>query len=590
MALCRRVLAHLPQNNVSKPARRATADPADRRDPALDDVIPEEPTQPYDMHDVINRVVDDGEFLEIQPRLGGATSSSASPTWAVERRHRRAPAGGARRRAGHRRVGQGRPFRAHMRRVQRAVADVRRRARLPARRRPGARRHHSPRRQAAVRLRRGDRAQGDGHHAQGLWRRVRRHEQQAHPRRCEPGLAHGTHRGHGRRGRGQHHLPRRARRGRRTSMPSARAWPTSTRSASPTRTSPRAGATSTTSSCRRTRGHESSPRSRCSPASARRTCRASTATSRCKCLCAKTAPPFKRILVANRGEIAIRIMRACRELGIESVAVYSDADAGALHARLADVAVNIGPAPATDSYLRIDRVMDAARQTGADAIHPGYGFLSEQPEIADACAAAGITFIGPSREALDQLGDKLAARRRATAAGVPVVPGIFEPITLTGNGDEDALRHEAERIGYPVLVKAAAGGGGRGMRRVDAPDDLIEAVQGASREAAAAFGDGSVYLERYVERARHVEVQLLGDSQRHDRGPGRARLLRPAPPPEAGRGGARAGPEHGATAPAARAGRHRRRARSGCRTPRRPSSCSRPRATSGFSRSTPGSR
>ena len=225
----------------------------------------------------------------------------------------------------------------------------------------------------------------------------------------------------------------------------------------------------------------------------------------------KDTPPFKRILVANRGEIAVRVIRACRELGIESVAVFSDADAGALHTRLADVAVNIGPPAATDSYLRIDRVMDAARSSRADALHPGYGFLSEQPEIADACAAAGITFIGPSREALDQLGDKLAARRRAQAAGVPVVPGIFDPIVLATERDEAPLRVEAERIGYPVLVKAAAGGGGRGMRRVDDPEDLIEAVHGARREAVAAFGDGSVYLERYVERARHVEVQLLGD-------------------------------------------------------------------------------
>ncbi len=227
----------------------------------------------------------------------------------------------------------------------------------------------------------------------------------------------------------------------------------------------------------------------------------------------KDTPVFKRILVANRGEIAVRVIRACRDLGIESVAVYSDADTGAVHARLADVAVNIGPAPAADSYLRIDQVMDAAAQTGADALHPGYGFLSEQPEIADACAAAGVTFIGPSREALDQLGDKIAARRRASAAGVPVVPGIFEPISVGRPDDEKSVRREADRIGFPVLVKAAAGGGGRGMRRVDDPKELLEAVHGASREAAAAFGDGSVYLERYVERARHVEVQLLGDSQ-----------------------------------------------------------------------------
>ena len=226
----------------------------------------------------------------------------------------------------------------------------------------------------------------------------------------------------------------------------------------------------------------------------------------------KDAPPFRRILVANRGEIAVRVIRACRELGIESVAVYSDADAGALHVQLADVAVNIGPAPAAESYLRIDRVIDAATKTGADALHPGYGFLSERPEIADACATAGITFIGPSREALDQLGDKLAARRRASAAGVPVVPGIFEPISIASPSNERMVSDEAARIGYPVLVKAAAGGGGRGMRRVEAANELVEAIQAASREATAAFGDGNVYLERYVDRARHVEVQLLGDN------------------------------------------------------------------------------
>jgi acetyl/propionyl-CoA carboxylase alpha subunit len=221
---------------------------------------------------------------------------------------------------------------------------------------------------------------------------------------------------------------------------------------------------------------------------------------------------FSRVLVANRGEIALRVIRACRELGIESVAVYSDADAGALHVRHADMAVHIGPAPAVDSYLRIDRILDAAEQTDCDALHPGYGFLSEQPEIAEACEASGITFIGPSREALAELGDKLAARKRAVDAGVPVVPGIFWPIVLSNARDEAELREQADRIGYPVLIKAAAGGGGRGMRRVNGREQLIEAVHGAAREAAAAFGDGSVYLERYVERARHVEVQLLGDS------------------------------------------------------------------------------
>ncbi len=228
-----------------------------------------------------------------------------------------------------------------------------------------------------------------------------------------------------------------------------------------------------------------------------------------------TARPFKKVLIANRGEIAIRIIRACRELGIETVAVYSDADADALHRRAADTSVHIGPAPATESYLRVDRVVEAAQSSGAQAIHPGYGFLSEQPELAEACVAAGIVFIGPAPETLVQLGDKLVARRRASEADVPVVPGTFEPIDLATVDGTAQVRAEAQRIGWPLLVKAAAGGGGRGMRRVDGPEQLDEAVTSASREAAASFGDGSVYLERFVERARHVEVQLLGDDHGH---------------------------------------------------------------------------
>ena len=225
----------------------------------------------------------------------------------------------------------------------------------------------------------------------------------------------------------------------------------------------------------------------------------------------RVGPPFERLLVANRGEIAVRIIRACRELGVESVAVYSEADTDAVHTQLADFAVAIGPAPAVDSYLRVDRIIDAAKSTGAQAIHPGYGFLSEQPALAEACVAAGIVFVGPAIETLTQLGDKLAARRRASDAGVPVVPGTFEPIDTSGDDGAQRVLDEANRIGWPLLVKAAAGGGGRGMRRVDGPDELSDAIASAAREAAAAFSDGSVYLERYVERARHVEVQLLGD-------------------------------------------------------------------------------
>ncbi|HEX5466285.1 MAG TPA: biotin carboxylase N-terminal domain-containing protein [Candidatus Limnocylindrales bacterium] len=228
---------------------------------------------------------------------------------------------------------------------------------------------------------------------------------------------------------------------------------------------------------------------------------------------ARPERPFRRVLVANRGEIALRIIRACRELGVETVAVYSDADRAARHVRAADQAVRLGPAEAGASYLRAELLVDAALATGAQAIHPGYGFLSERPTFAEACTAAGLVFIGPEAVTLAGLGDKLAARRAASKVGVPVVPGTLEPAAV---GDPMALAElvrTAERIGWPVLVKAAAGGGGRGMRRVERAADLATAIGSASHEAAAAFGDGTVYLERVVQDARHVEVQLLGDAQ-----------------------------------------------------------------------------
>jgi acetyl/propionyl-CoA carboxylase alpha subunit len=222
-------------------------------------------------------------------------------------------------------------------------------------------------------------------------------------------------------------------------------------------------------------------------------------------------PPFRRVLVANRGEIAVRVMRACHELGCAAVGVYSDADEHALHVRHADAAVRIGPAPAAQSYLVTSRLIDAARQTNADALHPGYGFLSERAELAEACSAAGITFVGPRPRTLAGLGDKLAARRAARDAGVPVVPGMLEPARASNPAELDRVRAEAERIGWPVLVKAAGGGGGRGMREVARAQDLPQALAAAAREADAAFGDPSVYLERLVRDARHVEVQLLAD-------------------------------------------------------------------------------
>jgi acetyl/propionyl-CoA carboxylase alpha subunit len=221
--------------------------------------------------------------------------------------------------------------------------------------------------------------------------------------------------------------------------------------------------------------------------------------------------PFARILIANRGEIALRIIRTCRDLGVETVAVYSDADADAAHVVAADAAVRLGPPPAGDSYLRGDSVIAAARSAGAEAIHPGYGFLSERASFARAVTDAGLTFIGPPAAAIEALGDKLAARRTAMAADVPVVPGTFEPAPVDRPDDIDGVVAAAERIGFPLMVKAAAGGGGRGLRRVEEARALPSALVAASSEANAAFGDGAVYLEREVRPARHIEVQLLGD-------------------------------------------------------------------------------
>jgi acetyl-CoA carboxylase, biotin carboxylase subunit len=218
---------------------------------------------------------------------------------------------------------------------------------------------------------------------------------------------------------------------------------------------------------------------------------------------------FRRVLVANRGEIAARVIRTCRRLGIETVLTVSDADAGSLPARLADATIRIGPAAATASYLDVGAVAGAAHAAGADAVHPGYGFLSENPRLAQACAAAGVVFIGPAVATLEAAGDKLAAREHAIAAGLPVLPGA----DVTDEADA-RLAELAERIGFPVLVKAAGGGGGRGLRVVRERAGLTQAVTVASAEAAAAFGDPRVYLERYVSPGRHVEVQLLGDGER----------------------------------------------------------------------------
>ena len=227
------------------------------------------------------------------------------------------------------------------------------------------------------------------------------------------------------------------------------------------------------------------------------------------------AAPFRRVLIANRGEIAVRVIRACRDLGIETVAVYSDADGGAAHIRMADRAIRIGPASPAESYLRIDAIVEAAVAAGADAIHPGYGFLSERAAFARAVEAAGIVFIGPSPDVIHTLGDKLNARRIARDAGVACVPGTLEPAVVERADAVDGILALAADLGFPLLVKAAAGGGGRGMRRVETAAALPAALAAGSHEALNAFGDGSVYLERELLPARHIEVQLLGDSTGH---------------------------------------------------------------------------
>ncbi len=216
-----------------------------------------------------------------------------------------------------------------------------------------------------------------------------------------------------------------------------------------------------------------------------------------------------KVLIANRGEIAVRIIRACRELGIQTVAVFSEADRSAMHVRYADEAYWIGPATSRESYLRIDKILDVAKKSGVDAIHPGYGFLAEREEFAQACADADITFIGPKPSSIAAMGDKAVARATVTKAGIPVVPGTEGE----GGLSNEEIMAVAPQIGFPLLVKATAGGGGKGMREVFSPDDLPQALASARREAESAFGDGNVYLEKLVTDARHIEIQILADTE-----------------------------------------------------------------------------
>jgi acetyl-CoA carboxylase biotin carboxylase subunit len=215
---------------------------------------------------------------------------------------------------------------------------------------------------------------------------------------------------------------------------------------------------------------------------------------------------FRKVLIANRGEIAVRVMRACRELDIRTVAVYSDVDRKALHVRYADEAYHIGPALSTESYLRIDRLIEVARRSGAEAIHPGYGFLAENPDFARACADAGLVFIGPPVAAMELMGSKTASRRALMQAGLPVVPGTDRNLETL-----EEVERVAGEIGYPVMLKASAGGGGKGLRLVFAPEELESAYRNARSEAQNAFNDPAIYLEKYLERPRHIEIQILGD-------------------------------------------------------------------------------
>jgi len=220
--------------------------------------------------------------------------------------------------------------------------------------------------------------------------------------------------------------------------------------------------------------------------------------------------PFQKVLIVNRGEIALRVIRACRELGLQSVAVYSDVDRDALHVRMADEAYHIGPAVAAQSYLNISALLDVARRSGAQAVHPGYGFLAENAAFVEACQAQGLIFVGPSAQAQRAVGEKTAARRAAQAADVPIVPGAMSDV----QNDEEA--HEiAERLGYPILLKAAAGGGGKGIRFVSEARDLLSSLRTARSEATSAFGDGRVYLEKAISPARHIEVQFIADTHGH---------------------------------------------------------------------------
>ena len=246
--------------------------------------------------------------------------------------------------------------------------------------------------------------------------------------------------------------------------------------------------------------------------------------------------PFTKVLIANRGEIACRLISACRSVGLKTVAVYSDADAGARHVKLADEAVLLGPGPAAESYLNPEKILDACRKTGAQAVHPGYGFMSERAHFAEAVAKAGLTWIGPGATVIDLMGNKIAAKVAAEKAKVPTLPWAL----LKDGWTKADLEAGGKKVGFPLLLKAAAGGGGRGMRLVEKEAELSEKAESAVREAQGAFGSGEIFLEKYCPASRHVEVQVLGDLHGNRDRARRTRVLGAAPPPESDRGGSRA--------------------------------------------------
>ncbi len=265
---------------------------------------------------------------------------------------------------------------------------------------------------------------------------------------------------------------------------------------------------------------------------------------------------FEKILIANRGEIACRVMKTARKLGIKTVAVYSEADADALHVEMADEAVLIGPAPAAESYLVIEKIVEACRKTGAQAVHPGYGFLSERAAFAEALKAAGIVFIGPNPHAIEAMGDKIESKKFANAAKVSTVPGYLGVIESPEHAAEIA-----DEIGYPVMIKASAGGGGKGMRIAHSRKEVAEGFARAKSEAKSSFGDDRVFVEKFIVNPRHIEIQVLGDKHGNVDLSRRARMLDPAPQPEGDRGGAVAAARRGDAAPDGRAGGRARQSR-----------------------------